>query len=78
MLGTEVILFYLSGPYQASVVRGNAFLFLFFFDIILILTISPVGFVITETVLLGVGMAFIIMAGNFDGTRILDPKKEGW
>lgn len=73
MPGTAVLLFHWFGPYQASILWANALLFLFFFDIFLILTISTMGFVVTETVLLGV-----IMAGNFVGARILDPKKEGW
>ena len=78
MPGTVVILFHWSGPYQASILWANALLFLFFFDIFLIITISTMGFVVTETVFLGVIMAVPIMAGNFVGARILDPKKEGW
>ena len=53
--------------YQASILWANALLFLFFFDIFLILTISKMGFTVTETVLLGVIMAVPIMTGNFVG-----------
>ena len=67
MPGTAVLLFHWFGPYQASILWANALLFLFFFDIFLILTISKMGFTVTETVLLGVIMAVPIVTGNFVG-----------
>tara|TARA_A100001015_G_scaffold319281_1_gene441694 strand:- start:466 stop:1221 length:756 start_codon:yes stop_codon:yes gene_type:complete len=77
MPGPPVILFYLSGPYQASVVRANTLLFLFSFDILFMVAISLMGFVLAEAVFLGLIMAIPIMCGNLIGARLFDPKREG-
>ena len=77
MPGPPVILFYLSGPYRASIVRANTLLFLFSFDILFIVAITLMGFVSAETVFLGLIMAVPIMSGNLIGAQIFDPKREG-
>ena len=77
MPGPPVILFYLSGPYSASVVRANTLLLLFTFDIVFLLAITISGQIVPEAVFLGFMMAIPVMIGNILGARIFDPNREG-
>jgi len=77
MPGPPVILFYLSGPYSASVVRANTLLLLFTFDIVFLLAITISGQIVPEAVFLGFMMAIPIMIGNILGARVFDPNREG-
>ena len=74
--GPAVILFYMSRALPVEVIRATITLFLFGFDILLLLILTGMGRMTWEIAVLGLALAVPNLIGNWLGGRIFDPDKE--
>lgn len=74
--GPPVILFYMARPLPTQVIRANTLLYLFGYDILVMIGIAGFGRLELEWAVLGVFLALPGMLGNWIGARLFRPGYE--
>jgi hypothetical protein len=74
--GPAVILFYMSRPLPVEVIRATILLFLFGFDFLIFGSLSVMGRVTFDSVVLGLALSVPNLLGNWLGGWLFNPKKE--
>ena len=73
--GPPVILLYVASSHPISVIRANNLLFLYFFDVCVVLIFTLSGVLTLKIFLLGLILALPNFLGNFIGAKLFDPEK---
>ena len=73
--GPPVILLYVASSHPISVIRANNLLFLYFFDVCVVLIFALSGVLTLKIFLLGSILALPNFLGNFIGAKLFDPEK---
>ena len=73
--GPPVILLYVASSHPISVIRANNLLFLYFFDVCVVLIFALTGILTLKIFLLGLILAVPNFLGNFIGAKLFDPNK---
>ena len=73
--GPPVILLYIASSHPISVIRANNLLFLYFFDVCVVLIFALSGVLTLKIFLLGTILALPNFLGNFIGAKLFDPEK---
>ena len=73
--GPPVILLYIASSHPISVIRANNLLFLYFFDVCVVLIFALSGVLTLKIFLLGSILALPNFLGNFIGAKLFDPEK---
>ena len=73
--GPPVILLYVASSHPISVIRANNLLFLYFFDVCVVLFFLFTGVLTLKLVLLGSLLAVPNFLGNFLGAKFFNPQK---
>ena len=73
--GPPVILLYVASSHPISVIRANNLLFLYFFDVCVVLIFALSGVLTLKIFLLGSMLALPNFLGNFIGAKLFDPEK---
>ncbi len=73
--GPPVILLYVASSHPISVIRANNLLFLYFFDVCVVLIFAISGVLTLKIFLLGSILALPNFLGNFIGAKLFDPEK---
>ena len=73
--GPPVILLYVASSHPISVIRANNLLFLYFFDVCVVLIFALSGILTLKIFLLGSILALPNFLGNFIGAKLFDPEK---
>ena len=73
--GPPVILLYVASSHPISVIRANNLLFLYFFDVCVVLIFALSGVLTLEIFLLGSILAIPNFLGNFIGAKLFNPHK---
>ena len=73
--GPPVILLYVASSHPISVIRANNLLFLYFFDVCVVLFFLFTGVLTLKLVLLGSLLAVHNFLGNFLGAKFFNPQK---
>ena len=73
--GPPVILLYVASSHPISVIRANNLLFLYFFDVCVVLIFALSGVLTLKIFLLGSILAIPNFFGNFIGAKLFDPGK---
>ena len=73
--GPPVILLYVASTHPISVIRANNLLFLYFFDVCVVLIFTLSGVLTLKIFLLGLILALPNFLGNFIGAKLFDPEK---
>ena len=73
--GPPVILLYVASSHPVSVIRANNLLFLYFFDVCVVLIFALSGVLTLKIFLLGSILAIPNFVGNFIGAKLFDPEK---
>lgn len=74
--GPPVILTYMSSLKPASVIRGNAMLYLFFVDLVMLLVFFLKGILVLIPLVIGLFLAVPYTLGGVVGQKIFNPNKE--
>jgi uncharacterized membrane protein YfcA len=75
--GPPVILFYMASTLPVQVVRANVLLYLFAFDVLLLLIVALRGDLLAVPVVLGLLLALPNIAGNVIGAAVFNPGRAG-
>lgn len=74
--GPPVILLYMSSKVAPQIIRANTMMYLFLFDILLLLLFCLQGDLVALPVIIGVLLIFPALIGNIIGGFIFNPQKE--
>lgn len=75
LAGPPVILLYIAGPNSPALIRANTMLYLYGFDVLLLVVLGVQGQLETVPILLGLMMAVPNVLGNIVGARIFHPDR---